>query len=680
MTRKRRIIFAAAGALLCSLFLFFLGSMLQERDKEEFLRECKKYEGIWQSADGKFALEMYHVTSGNIVFSLNNKKTNKEISLINANSIGDGYEFSYKSVRLAGPVYYVYAGNESTGRIYLNENKIRVEIPEIPGKPRVLEFQGTLTKKSELSREKPVHLIEYMDTKKTLPQSLRKYCSLLYDDEGKVWRIRVLFAENSDYRKTDMDGILLGTSEEECGRKLGEAIESCDLARDGGTKKIYEKGEYRYTIVRNQFGVIKEVDCQKKELPGTVREGEFLMKGDTLFRYAGDFHIDSGEAKIVLPEKVRRIAAHAFDMGENGCSIVNTANYMRELVLPAGIYVEEDAFKDCGPIQIRLEEGWKVIPRRAFAHTVSLQSKLKKKDWVIFVLPTTVERIEEEAFALDNSTKGLRTYWRELEESDTTTVPVRVLADYGLSNINYIGDNALWGIKLSSLPAKATFLGKNITLENRTTVNIPEGITVLREDNFYFTNWGANILKIGRNVQDIGVNAFRDSVGSVSFNNVYIEKGNRYMYVDKYGLLRSKNGKILYGVASRFLLENLITGSRHNEITIPEGVEEIRSSLLIDTVSVIRFPKSLKKISNASLSNGERTLWFPGNVPVITGERDEIYQNWLDTLISYNRAPILKVRRDDITDWIASVTEGVSISEEQKSELKRKLKKNVITG
>lgn len=64
---------------------------------------------------------------------------------------------------------------------------------------------------------------------------------------------------------------------------------------------------------------------------------------------------------------------------------------------------------------------------------------------------------------------------------------------------------------------------------------------------------------------------------------------------------------------------------------------------------------------------------------MITGERDEIYQNWLlFSLISDDKLPVLRVRKDEITGWIDSLTEGVDLSEEQKRRLKRKLKKDSI--
>ncbi len=575
---------------MCFVFLI-IANVLQKKDSEN-VQQYAKYEGVWQSADGKLTLKVYRVTSGTLSFSLNNRSTHNEIPLSTAYSIGDGYEFSYAPQRLAGPVYYITAGNSCKGSIYPQEDKIRIDIPQIPDKPHVLEFQGTLTRKSGLPEEKTVHLMEYMNTKKQLPETVKKYCSLLTDEEGKVWRIRVRLAGNNKHRKTDIGGISLCTTESECERLFGEAVESVDLA-GRRKKKVYEKDGYCYTIVQNPFGVIEEADCRKKELSGTVQKGEFLMKGNTILRYTGDIYSEN----IVLPE--------------------------------------------------------------------------------------TIERIEEEAFAIDNSSERLRKYWREWEQSDEKATPVFLLADHGFPNVSYIGDNALWGMELLFLPEKATFLGENITLAGRDTVFIPEGITVLRSDNFYFTNHNLNMIQIGKNVQEIEENAFRNNAGCVNFYRVYMDERNPFISGKESGWLRSADGKIFYGAASYLTLEPFLTnkfdlsGGSNYKIKLPQGVKEIRSLFAIPDRSIIQFPKSLKKLSVTCLS-GERKYYFFGDVPVITGERDEIYRDWLRSLIYNDGLPVLCVKKDRINDWFDSLTEGISLSEEQGSKLKKKLKKNAI--
>lgn len=605
--RKQHMLVAMIAVCLCGGFLFLLASIGKREDEKKFLKQCKQYEGIWQNDSRTFSLKIYRVTSGHMMCSLYSKKMGREVPFMTAYSVGNGYEFTYSATRLAGTVYRIHAGDDGVGRIYPEEDKIRMEILGIPDKPRALEFEGMLTKTGELPKEETVHLMTYMNTRKKLPRSLQKYCTLFYDEEGKVWRIRAIFNEVNIYRKTDVNGLSLCTFETECEREFGDASESYELSSKR-KKQVYEKDEYRYTLIRNEFGAVEEVDCQKKELPGTTRNGDFLMKGDTLFRYVGDYQNFN---KISLPSNVKRIASHAFDIGENGIKISNVENHSNVLYIPAGITVEEDAFQNCGPLIIRLAEGWKVVPKRAFAHTVSMQSLKEKKSWVTFFLPQSLERIEEEAFALDNSSKGLNEYWRVLDEDETSVPAIYLSVEQELSNITYIGDNALWGLCLSALPRKATYLGKNLTLLNEGTISIPKGITKLRKDNFFLRGVGDINIKIGKNLQDIESGAFRDNFQDVYYYRISVDKKNPYMYKDKYGWLLSRDNKILYGnETSKFYW--LKTNERYTvlrsnpaviKVNIPEGIEIIRDMLNFNGVKEVSFPKSIKEIQTAWLED-----------------------------------------------------------------------------
>lgn len=526
--RKKRMILFVVGVCLCGILFFLVGNQVLNKDKEEFLRQCREYEGIWNDEKGEFSLEIYRVTSGHMAFSLHHKKFKCDVSFMTAYSVGDGYEFTYNAVRLAGTTYRIHAGESGTGRIYLQDDKIYVEIGEVADKPQSLEFQGVLTKKHDLPQEEIIHLMEYMNTKKQLPKKMKKYCSLLYDEEGKVWRIRVVFNEDNCYTKTDVDGFSLGTFESECESRLGKATECIGLSGDL-QKKVYEKGDYYYSIIRNEFGMVIEIDCQKKQLPGTTRTGEFIMKGDTLLRYAGDYYnYDSGDRYIQLPENVKRIASHAFEIGENGFERSATESGTNILHIPAGIFVEEDAFQNCGPLLIELAEGWKVVPKRAFAHTVSLSNREEKKSWVMFHLPDSLERIEEEAFALDNSTEGLKNYWQTFMGEVNPSPPILIQNDK-MPNVTYIGDNALWGIKLSQLPKKATYLGKNITLSTMLPIWIPQGITKLQKDNFFLYGTEGVDIEIGRNLRQIEKGAFQSSMEELCIKRITIDKENKFL-------------------------------------------------------------------------------------------------------------------------------------------------------
>lgn len=683
--RKMRMILVVVGACLCGIILFLVGNIIQKKDNDEFLKQCKEYEGTWENEKGTFSLEIYRVTSGQLAFSLHHKKFVRDVSLMTAYSVGDGYEFTYSAVRLAGKVYRIHAGNSGTGRIYLQEDKIRVDIPKIADRPGALEFQGILTKEKELPQEEVVHLMEYMNTKRQLPKKLERYCSLLYDEEGKVWRIRVVFNEDNCYRKTDVGGLSLCTFETECERELGTAMETYEVSGKL-QKKVYEKGDFFYSIIRNEFGMVIEIDCQKRELPGTTRIGDFIMKGDTLLRYAGDYH-DGGE--IDLPVNVKRIASFAFEFGENGLGVSQTENSVNILTIPAGIFVEEDAFRNCGPLLIELAEGWKVVPKRAFAHTVSLSNRKEKKSWVTIRLPDSLERIEEEAFALDHSTEELAKYWQTFIGENNPSPPITLLYSESLPNITYIGDNALWGIKLSSLPKNATYLGKNITLSTMLPVSIPQGITKLQKDNFFLYGTEGLSIEIGRNLREIAEGAFRDSDNRVSYEKITLDKENPYFVLDEYGWLLSKDGKELYGISQNMLHEVSETTSRFGkrytkgddgfsikEVRIPNEIEVIHDMAYVSGASgsVVVFPRSLKKISAANLSYWlAGKLCFPGNIPDFIGERDSYFQGWLEEVASEGVHKTFQVKKGDREKWLSALTEGMELSPKQKKGIKQKI-------
>lgn len=120
--RKKRMILFVVGVCLCGILFFLVGNQVLNKDKEEFLRQCREYEGIWNDEKGEFSLEIYRVTSGHMAFSLHHKKFKCDVSFMTAYSVGDGYEFTYNAVRLAGTTYRIHAGESGTGRIHPDDN------------------------------------------------------------------------------------------------------------------------------------------------------------------------------------------------------------------------------------------------------------------------------------------------------------------------------------------------------------------------------------------------------------------------------------------------------------------------------------------------------------------------------------------------------------------------------
>ena len=113
---------------------------------------------------------------------------------------------------------------------------------------------------------------------------MNRYCSFSRLEDGTIWRVHTLLDETGEYFKTDLLGITMNSTLSECKRTLGRMISEQTLVWKG-IRRQYENDKYVSTIVTNEFGVIIEMDCQLKNLPGAKREGEFILKGNSLYRF-----------------------------------------------------------------------------------------------------------------------------------------------------------------------------------------------------------------------------------------------------------------------------------------------------------------------------------------------------------------------------------------------------------
>ena len=136
----------------------------------------------------------------------------------------------------------------------------------------------------------------------------------------------------------------------ECKRALGRMISEQTLVWKG-IRRQYENDKYVSTIVTNEFGVIIEMDCQLKNLP--EQREEFILKKYFVPFFAGDY---TGGIKITIPSKCNRISSHAFDAGEYGYSLNAKRKYTRNITIPKKVFVEEDAFANCGSLTINIAE------------------------------------------------------------------------------------------------------------------------------------------------------------------------------------------------------------------------------------------------------------------------------------------------------------------------------------
>lgn len=481
--RKKKMVVMVAVVALFGLLVLAFGSILLQRDQEEYARKCKSYEGTWRNRERNYELEIHRVSSNYLFCSINNENCFRELRLLTAYSVGnDTYEFSYQAVRMTERTYKILAGTEAKGTISLREGAVEVHFPQIPGKENILEFDGTLTEKIPLQKEPVIHLTDYMGTDRQMPESLSPYASFCYDERGKIWRIHAMLAEKKEYYKTNLAGICMNSYLQECEEKLGELTKETKLSA-GEYRRQYQNETYLSTVITNPFGVIIELDCQLLELPGTTRQGDFMMRGDTLYRYTGDY---SERRDIKLLEGTKRIASHAFDAGEHGYYTARSKRKQCSLVIPAAVTVEREAFANCGSLAIRLEGEWREIPEGSFAHMVSLASIKEKGNWVQISLPASLEKIHKDAFSLQEDGASLEDYWKKCDLMNKTPVSVRA-REGGLVNLTYIGDDALWGIEMGYIPHRLRYLGTNYTVQigGSYVLEMPDKIRVLKEDNLY---------------------------------------------------------------------------------------------------------------------------------------------------------------------------------------------------
>lgn len=714
--RKKRLLLIVAGALLCSLVLWFMAEFAMQSDQDEYAKKCKYFEGTWKSKSGDLVLDVRRVSSGALFFSIENKKVKRKVRLVYAYAVGDDmYEFSYGTeAGKTGKVYKIVPGDEAKGTIHLQEGKITVDFPKIEGKKDGLEYTGVLVDKIAFPKQKVHHLTDYLGTKKKMDADLEEYCSFGYDAGGSIWRVHAMLAEESEKYKTDIAGISMNSTAQECESLLGNMTSETKLD-ERGWRRQYENDRYVSTVIVNSFGVITELDCQLANLTGTSRQDDFIMKGNTVYRYAGDY---SQAKTIELPQGTRRIASHAFDAGEHGYSLSESGRQKCRIDISDQVFIEEDAFANCGSLSIYLKSGCKEIPAGAFAHMVSLESRLKKMNWVSISLPSSIRKIGDRAFALGESAEDLEQYWEENEKMESDPVSIRAPGFSG-SAISYIGDNAFWGIAMTGLPRALRYLGTNYTIRSLGVVyadivdelQIPSGLEVLKKDSLFLRGESFKI-RLPSTLKDIEEGAIRGSK-DIKFR---MPQDSEYMKASKDKIplwILSKDGTILYAASGidsytdemeeEFLgeyddlydyyldsddfddvddfYEELASSyygyykngkdSRYQYskkkgliLKIPKGVEEIRSLANLGGTE-IWFPSSVRKVSiDSSLNLGCQKIVFKGEVPEIYGDRTSLWDKDGDLLFG-----TIQVKKGQKKKLLEQLTAGVDLTEGEKKEL-----------
>lgn len=638
-TKKKRLLLMVLIVCITALAFLFLGDRAIFDNRSEYEERCRSFEGIWTDKDNTIALEIQRVTSDTLFFSLDEKNNR----LFCARAVGDeSYEFTYSST---GNEYQmrVHPGKEKKLMIQLLDHQVKLNFPGgNKKKQRPAQFNGILTHKKSLQKQKAYSLSNYLGTKKRPEKALDRYCTFSRLEDGTIWRVHALLDETGEYFKTGIFGITMNSTLSECKKVLGKMTSEESLAWDG-MRRRYENETYISTMVTNEFGVIVEMDCQLKQLSGAKREGEFFMKGNTLYRFAGDY---LRGRKIDLPKRCNRISPHAFDAGEYGYSLNEKRKYKRNITIPKNVVVEADAFANCGSLNITIAAGTKEIKKDAFAHMVSKNSKWKKLGWIDVTLPATLERVEENAFAVGDPTQSLSKYWNALGEL-TEGVPVRINIVEALDNLTYIGDNAFWGIPMKSIPSKISYLGKNYTLDTtglegdmyERELVLPSSLKRITTQSLYLLDdVDTIILPVGlEEMQNDGI--YGKEIGRFEFDgepkNFIQEKAmgrwirskdGRVLYASDEVFFESRTGQFEFANGDGIKLSNKYYQIDRNhadsiEVKVPEGIWEIQGKANFSTCRKITLPKSLKKVNVEGIFAGEvRKVVFLGNkVPEFVG-------------------------------------------------------------
>lgn len=587
IAKKKRLLFMVLGICLCALIAVLIGERAISDNKKEYAERCSEFAGIWTDKDKTISLEIQRVTSEAIFFSLDEKNNR----LFSGRAVGnETYEFTYNST---GNMYRmsIRPGTENKLTIQLLDKKVRLNFPGGGmKKQKPPRFNGILTKKTSLVNQKAYSLSGYLGTKKEPARALNRYCSFSRLEDGTIWRVHTLLDETGEYFKTDLLGITMNSTLSECKRALGRMISEQTLVWKG-IRRQYENDKYVSTIVTNEFGVIIEMDCQLKNLPGAKREGEFILKGNSLYRFAGDY---TGGIKITIPAKCNRISSHAFDAGEYGYSLNEKRKYTRNITIPQKVFVEEDAF------------------------------------------------------ALGESTDKLRRFW-QIYSWDSERIPVRIntLKIMREFTLTYIGDNAFWGIDMDGLPPGLTYLGTNYTVQlyssgydSDSKLALPVSLKKLKFHTIYLLDT-LDELYLPDDLEILEDDAIFG--GSVQ-QFVYKSGLNKFKQEKTFGQwIRSKDGSVLCTTNviqynSRLKKMEMASGdfeklpNKYYEkykkncivVKVPEGVKEIWGMANLSTYDKVILPKSLKKVNVGGVFSDltERVVFLGDKVPEFTGECD----------------------------------------------------------
>lgn len=666
--RIKRLIIMVAGAVFLSLICFFLGDFSMNKNIEEMRKYYNSIEGVWSAADTEYKLEIRRVTSAHVVFSIWDKANEVKTDFFSATVEDEEnrYRFSAGSMTdyFGDDGYY-----KKDGIISLQEGAVQLQLTTTGGKT---VSTVKLTKKEPLPKKNKISLDSYLNQVAKVPDS----CISFQDSEGRNWFIHAEMTK--DKYEYSFDGINRYSFETDCESRWGENHESTQI-NPQYKQVVYRKENQVFTVLFDQYGLVSQIECMS-ETENNKREGDFLMYGDTVMKYLGSYQKDT---KISLPEHTKKLASGAFSVSND----VNQNKGMGELTIdiPPNVEIEKGAFANCKRLHIRLLNGRKVIEEGTFAHLLSDEATEATSNWVRISLPTSIQRLERDAFNQMDAAQSWPDYVKGITQHKKSPVVVE-----NAGYVKEMEENALCGAVVEGADLyrgnMMTTFPKHILIYMKTQSSrfcIPKKVKKLKKGDFVFLH-----------NSDIGFVEQGDSnIGSDWYDDDWFEStiklSDELEEIEEDSILPNGEMPILIaGENSDFFVNNkddwlfskdmteLYATAFSDRIKIPDSVKNIHGYALygidgdyaIDGENIV-IPAGVQKMSRNAFYKVSSDIYFEGAVPEFYGDFSE------DTLAEMEQmSKSIYVKRGMKRDFIHALLKGQKVTEERRKEVESKIK------
>lgn len=678
--RKKRLMILVVGVLLFFLISFVVGGYFLDKNEKNMRAYYESLCGVWSGEHSIYKIKVYRVTDAHVMASLVNRETDEETMLFAAMAKEEQsyrFELDQKWSNEFDVTLY-----KKKGVISIQNSSVLLEIMD--AREENVKYRATMTEQTPLPKREQVSLQSYLGKETEVPES----CHAFRDREGKVWRIQADVEMENSHHQYELDGINQYSLETDCENKWGEPVDSLRVSEEY-KKVVYEKDGCRYTVFFGKNGLVTELSCAQ------IREdfrtdGEFIMQGNTLLHYEGDYIKD---INLNLPKDVQTIATGAFTASHNVYKREKTPGRIT-LSLSPELKIEKEAFRHCGKMVLTLQEGWKIIPESVFAHMAPI-SNAKKRNWISINLPKSIEKLEKDAFNLDDGTVP----WKDYLSGITTeeVIPVKV---HNLATMREIGEGSLRGVAIivngmEQNPYLTTFTGGGLlkcAFSDNETFIVPENVRKLKKDAFTIIDslYGSEsnfVIKLPEKLEEIEEGAIRTAGGTPQ---VEADKNSKYFYSDSFGWLFSKDRTELYMAAlepyifwGSHAYENSIDKVKQrypkNKIIVPRRVKNIHAYAFSGVPSSgewnsIMLPSGLEKMNRNAFCYRSYHLYFQGEIPEFYGEFSE------DTLASLPPEEegvsqyYIYVKKGNGAKFLQSLFRGQKVTEEQKKAVRDRIK------